>query len=152
MSEVREEVGRITISFSHRGSAEVTIMGEIPKRQYNSLPIHMRKAINKHKAEVRRGSKKVDMSDKGKKLEDYTSEEEFNDVQPQADPAAAEGIKPSVAPVTLNQILPKVGEEVANDDNDEPISEGEQDGNDSGSEEVCGDDEGPGSTTGSWRK
>jgi hypothetical protein len=149
MSE-REEVGRITISFSHTGSAEVKVMGEIPKRQFNSLPIHMRKAINKHKALVRRASKKVDMSDKGKKLADYKSEEEFNDVQPQADPASAEGLQ--TAPVTLTQILPKVGEEVANDINEEQISEGEQNANDSGSEEVCGNDEEPRGETGSWRK
>ena len=150
--EVREEVGRITVSFSHKGSAEVKVMGEIPKRQFNSLPIHMRKAINKHKAAVRRGATKVDMSDKGKKLADYKSEDEFNSVEPEPNPKSAEGLKPSPAPVTLNQILPKVGEEVANDINEDQISEGVQDGNDSGSEEVRGDDEEPGSETSSWRK
>jgi hypothetical protein len=152
MSEEREEVGRITISFTSKGSPVVAMLGEIPQRPYNALPIHLRKAIVKHKADLRRGSKKVDMSDKGKTLADYASEEEFNEVQPAADPASAEGLQARQPQVGLDNILPIVGEEVANDDKEPVMSEGEQNGNDSGSEEVRGDDAEPGSKGSSWGK
>ena len=144
MSEEKEVVGKIVIQFVAKGKPEVEIMGELPARQANALPVYLRRAVRKHVSELRRNSKKVDMSDKGKKLEDLTKEDidVMNDVQ--AVPGADE-LK--IAPPPSN--APVNPQPEANNIKDESEAE---DGNDEGTEAVRGDDEQPGSEEGTVRK
>lgn len=143
MSEV---VGTIKISFPAKGQPTVEILGDLPARQYNALPVYLRRAVRKHRALMRRNIKKVDMSDKGKKLEELKEEEIQAQKVPEPQAGADElKISPPPVDVVMNPAPGGAKPEVEANDKDEQEAE---DGNDSKAEGIRGDDEGPRSTQG----
>ena len=141
MSETAEVIGRINITFQKNGQPRIEIMGELPKRQYNALPIYLRRAVRKHTALLRRGSGHVDMSDKGRKVSDL-SEEELTAMNNLEATAGADELNVTPPPVhdSTNEFKRTQAEEAK-----EPNPESEApDGTNSGTEEVREDDEGPG--------
>lgn len=150
MSEELEVVGQIKISFHAKGAPEVEILGLLPTRQMNALPIYLRRAARVHRAAINRNIKKVDMSDKGKKLKDIPPEElHTQEPEPQAGADTLVVLPPPLTPMNTNEFDTDVVPEEAN--TTKPDSEA-QNGTDKGTADVHRDDEKPGSEASSqWQ-
>lgn len=141
----KEVIGQIKINFYKNAETEIEVLGQLLPRKLNALPIRLNKAIRRHTSAIRRGKPKVDMADKGVKLDDLKKEEmdKMNDNQPVA---GADELNVITPPPTA-AVNPQGS--VANNTKEEQEQE---DGANSRSEEVRGDDEGSGSQEGStWR-
>ena len=153
-TETTEVIGQIKIDYTLKGMPTITIVGEIPSRQYNALRVHLSRAYRKHLAEIRMASGRADMQDKGKTVADL-KQEELDAMEPAPVAGADElNITPPPAAVTVNDIVPDGTDEAPVEEANEPKEESEiEDATEQGTEDIHRDDAGPGSQEGpAWQK